>query len=152
MSFKPLSSSSSSPSSILLQCLSRPGPSRLAASRTRPCPSCRRAASTSVDSEPITPGSPEAEAALLGGTLSSSAPSVEQAATDEIAGQGRSRGFGAASGRNNDDARNARVKPDAPGYQNWLKSVATLYREPPSNGPNWLGKEIVSPSTPLDLD
>lgn len=138
MSFRPRTSSSS-PHSILLQCLSRPGPSRLAASRMRACPSCRRATSTSVDSEPITPGSNEAEAALLGGTPSS-ALSVEEAATDELAGEGRSRGFG---GARNDD-RNARAKPDAPGYQNWLKSVATMYREPPANGPNWLGKEIVS--------
>ena len=29
--------------------------------------------------------------------------------------------------------------------------MATLYREPPSNGPNWLGKDMVSLSTPLPL-
>jgi len=122
-------------SSALLQCLSRPGPSRLA--RSLPCASCRRAASTNVESEPITPGSPQAETALLGSTPSAS-ESTEQRATNEAAGENRSRGgFG---GSRND----GRVRPDAPGYENWLKSVGAIYREPPSNGPNWLGREVVS--------
>jgi hypothetical protein len=132
MSFKPSSASTSS----LLQCLSRPGPSRLAA-RTRPCPSCLRSASTSTDSEPISPGSPEAEDALLSATPSSSSQSAKTLA------DGLSQGFGGLSNRGND--RGNKIKPDAPGYENWLKSVGTLYREPPSNGPNWLGKDIVSP-------
>ena len=122
-------------SSALLQCLSRPGPSRLA--RSLPCASCRRAASTNVESEPITPGSLQAETALLGSTPSSP-ESTEQRATNDSAGETRPRG-GFGAGRND-----GRVRPDAPGYENWLKSVGAVYREPPSNGPNWLGKEVVS--------
>lgn len=55
MSFS--SSSSSLRSSILLRCLSRPGPSRLA-SRQTPCRACLREASTSTDAEAEVAGIP----------------------------------------------------------------------------------------------
>ena len=107
------SSVCTSATSSLFQCLSRPGPSRLAA-RLQPCSSCAkhiRHASTSA-SEPSTESNVTEESAVL----------------DAQENSGPSRTAPAFQGK---------------GYDNWLRSVGRQFKDAPTNGPNWLGGNVV---------
>lgn len=108
------SSLCTSAASSLFQCLSRPGPSRLAA-RLQPCSSCAkhiRHASSSA-SEPSTDSDAAEELAVL----------------DAPENSGPSRSAPASQGK---------------GYDNWLRSVGRQFKDAPNNGPNWLGGNVVS--------
>lgn len=106
-------------SSALLRCLSRPGPSRLA-SRQLPCQVCLREASTSESA-----GSQAVESdsvAHAADDVGSAAPAAQAAPSV---------------------APSERRPASVDGYDSWLKSVGIKYRDPPNNGPNWLGGEVV---------
>lgn len=114
------SSVCTSATSSLFQCLSRPGPSRLAA-RLQPCSSCaqhiRHASSATTESSSTEPSSADAG----------------EAATEVSGAQesSSSRSAPAAQGK---------------GYDSWLRSVGRQFKDAPTSGPNWLGGNVVRSS------
>lgn len=108
------SSVCTSATSSLFQCLSRPGPSRLAA-RLQPCSSCakhvRHASSSATEASTVSDGA------------------QDSAVLDVQESSGPSRSAPASQGK---------------GYDNWLRSVGRQFKDAPNNGPNWLGGNVVS--------
>jgi hypothetical protein len=110
------SSVCTSATSSLFQCLSRPGPSRLAA-RLQPCSSCakhiRHASSASTESS---------------STESDVAAQNDADVIDAQQSVSSQRSAPAAQGK---------------GYDSWLRSVGRQFKDAPTSGPNWLGGNVV---------
>lgn len=111
MSFIATSSTTS-----FLQCLSRPGPSRLA-SRLQPCSACARQ------------------------LRQASSSTTESASTSEAVGDNDA---DVITARESTAQAAAPVKGQ--GYDTWLRSVGRQYKDAPSSGPNWLGGHVVCSS------
>lgn len=127
----------------------RAGPSRLPAfPRSQPLP--LRHASTGVDFDPTSDESNSVDASLQKSEIREDADEYDfdnERGPADREDDSSSAGFGgfaaARARRDGKPGREERVKPDQPGYNSWLRTVGALYKEPPANGPNWLGKEIV---------
>lgn len=108
MSFIATSSTNS-----FLQCLSRPGPSRLA-SRLQPCSACARQI-RQASSSTAEPASATEDVGDVDAELVAARQSTAQTAAP-VKGQG---------------------------YDTWLRSVGRQFKDAPSSGPNWLGGHVV---------